>query len=258
MIGVLLFIGIVVWFVYFYARQKRKVSEYKLPADAGAFLNDNVSFFSDLGDDGKQQFLNRVRGFLANTSVRGVGVDVSDEDRLLVAAGAIIPIFAFPDWRYNNIDEVLIYPGAFTRDFRKSGDGRDVAGMVGDGVMHRRMILSKQALWQSFRNELDGRNTVIHEFVHLIDKADGSVDGIPEYLLSHPYIIPWVGMIRDTIREMKGGDTGGIDMYGATSDAEFFAVIAEYFFERPDKLEANHPGLYALLLKMFVPPLKKR
>lgn len=251
MIGIVLFIGIVASFVYFYSGQEKKVNDYRLPDNATAFLEDGVAFFRDLDGNGRSLFVERVRDFLANTSVRGVGTDINDEDRLLVAAGAIIPIFSFPDWRYNNISEVLVYPGAFSRDLRTSGADRNVAGMVGDGIMHRKMILSKQALRQSFRNELDGRNTIIHEFIHLIDKADGSVDGIPEYLLAHPATIPWVGMIRDTIRDMRAGDGGGIDMYGATNDAEFFAVIAEYFFERPAKLEANHPELYRLLVKMF-------
>jgi len=38
-----------------------------------------------------------------------------------------------------------------------------------------------------------------------------------------------------------------IDMYGATNPTEFFAVISEYFFERPGLLKANHPELYEML-----------
>ena len=36
----------------------------------------------------------------------------------------------------------------------------------------------------------------IHEFVHLIDKTDGSIDGIPEFLLSKQYILPWLELMR--------------------------------------------------------------
>jgi Mlc titration factor MtfA (ptsG expression regulator) len=46
-----------------------------------------------------------------------------------------------------------------------------------------------------------------------------------------------------------------IDMYGATNQAEFFAVISEYFFERPDLLKTNHPELFEMLERIF---LKKR
>ena len=53
-----------------------------------------------------------------------------------------------------------------------------------------------------------------------------------------------------TIQKMKthGSD---IDMYGATYSAEFFAVISEYFFERPDLLKVNHPELYEMLERIY-------
>ena len=44
-----------------------------------------------------------------------------------------------------------------------------------------------------------------------------------------------------------------IDSYAATNEAEFFAVAAEYFFEKPEMLKENHPGLYAALEKIFRP-----
>jgi hypothetical protein len=257
MIGLIFFLAIIAAVIWYYAAQKKKIRGYKLPGGTPQLLNDSVAFYRDLKEADKRVFEKRIKDFLANTSIRGVGTDIDDLDRLLVASGAIIPIFAFPDWRYNNISEVLIYPAAFTRDYRTTGNGRDVAGMVGDDAMHRQMILSQQSLRQSFSNELDGRNTVIHEFVHLIDKADGAIDGIPEYLLAHPSIIPWVSMIKETIWEMKSKGRGDIDFYGATNEAEFLAVISEYFFERPAKLKANDPELFALLQKMFLPAKSK-
>jgi MtfA peptidase len=42
-----------------------------------------------------------------------------------------------------------------------------------------------------------------------------------------------------------------INPYGATNRQEFFAVVSEYFFERPFLLQQKHPELYKLLLKIF-------
>jgi Mlc titration factor MtfA (ptsG expression regulator) len=50
---------------------------------------------------------------------------------------------------------------------------------------------------------------------------------------------------------MKTGDANDINSYGATNDAEFFAVITEYFFEQPQELKANHPNVYNMLDNMF-------
>ena len=112
------------------------------------------------------------------------------------------------------------------------------------------MILSKPALEYGFKNERDKKNTAIHEFVHLIDKEDGDVDGIPNVLLERQYAIPWLDMIRQKIDQIYEGGTG-INPYGGTNRAEFFAVVSEYFFERPRLFKRNHPKLYDLLKKIF-------
>lgn len=42
-----------------------------------------------------------------------------------------------------------------------------------------------------------------------------------------------------------------LDPYGATSEAEFFAVATESFFERPEALAQSLPKLYALLADFY-------
>ncbi len=235
-------------------KAKEKADDYRLPQNAKALLSANVAFYRALGDADKTAFEERLRDFLSRTAVTGVGgVVVTDLDKLLVASAAIIPIFSFPDWRYNNIDEVLLYHKAFDKEYSQEGDDRNIIGMVGSGAMQGQMILSQPALRASFREPNDGSNTAIHEFAHLLDKADGAVDGVPEYLLSKPYTIPWIKHVHETIAQMKAGGDRDINFYGATNDAEFFAVITEYFFERPHELEEHHPELYKLLEQMFHP-----
>ena len=236
-----------------YAKRHKRITSYQLPANTKQILIDNVAFYKNLSDNDKVIFEKRIKDFLANTSIRGIGTTVEDLDRILIASGAIILIFSFPDWKYNNISEVLVYKDAFNEQYSTDAPGRDVLGMVGDGAMRREMIISQQSLRTSFKNPSDGENTVIHEFAHLVDKADGLADGIPEYLLSRPQIHPWVKLVHETIKQMKATGHSDINLYGATNDAEFFAVISEYFFERPDKLKEHHPELYDMLDEMFHP-----
>lgn len=252
-IVIILIIIAVITALRFYTNKQKRIREYQLPANARELLNAQVAFYRRLGDEDKLAFEERIRDFLAHVSITGIGVQVEDIDRLLVASGAIIPIFSFPDWRYSNISEVLLYKDSFNDQYQAEGGGRNILGMVGDGALHRQMILSQPSLRSSFANPEDGHNTAIHEFVHLLDKADGATDGIPEYLLARPYILPWIKQIHDTIHDMRAGKDHDIDFYGATNDAEFFAVVSEYFFERPDKLKSHHPELYRLLEQMFHP-----
>ena len=47
-----------------------------------------------------------------------------------------------------------------------------------------------------------------------------------------------------------------IDAYGASDPAEFFAVVTEVFFERPQELAAEAPAVYRELAELFgVDPL---
>lgn len=152
--------------------------------------------------------------------------------------------------KYINLEEVLLYGDTFNRQFETEGNDRNIQGMVGSGYMNNKMLLSKHALREGFKNDSDKNNTAIHEFVHLIDMADGDADGLPKVLLAKQYSLPWLDMLYKKMQEIidKKSD---INPYGTTNKAEFFAVAAEYFFERPDLLEQKHPELHKLLQQIF-------
>ena len=213
-------------------------------------LNENVAFYNRLADDEKIKFGNRVQHFLSTTRITGIKTSVEDIDKVLIGASAIIPIYAFPNWEYINVREVLLYPETFGENFETEGGERVVMGMVGNGPMQQVMILSQHALRQGFSNKTDKANTAIHEFIHLVDKTDGDVDGVPEVLMQHQYVLPWLDLAHKNIKEIMK-NRSDINPYGATNQAEFLAVAAEYFFERPDLLKRKHPELYSMLEKMF-------
>lgn len=214
-------------------------------------LCDNVSFYEELTPEDKMRFEKDVMEFLANCRVTGVQLEVQDLDKLLVASSAVIPIFGFPDWRYPNVREVILYPDSFDENFQFEGNGmKNILGMVGNQSLEGVVILSKRALEHGFKNDSDKMNTAIHEFIHLIDKADGTVDGIPQVIMNKQYVLPWIDLIHHEMNRISQGDSD-INPYAATNTAEFLAVISEYFFERPKLLEKNHPKLYALLETFF-------
>lgn len=227
------------------------------PNEWRVILLKKIVFYSALSDEEKKRFEFKVHEFLLNCRVTGINVTVDVTDKLLIAASAVIPIFEFPQWKYTNIHEVLLYPSSFNEDFKISGQNRNILGMVGTGYMEGKMILSKQALHHGFSNESDKKNTAIHEFVHLIDKSDGTIDGIPATLLEKQYTIPWLELVNKEIDKIYANKSE-VNPYGGTNRAEFFAVISEYFFERPKILKKNHPELYMLLEKIFKQSMTSR
>ncbi|MGG8497071.1 zinc-dependent peptidase [Tenacibaculum sp. TC6] len=228
----------------------RKIPTEKFPNHWKLFLSSNVAYYNALTASEKNLFEFKIQEFLLHCEIVGVDTTVEDTDKLLVAASAVIPIFNFPDWHYPNISKVILYPCMFTKELERTGPNRNVLGMVGNGYLEGKMILSKQALHLGFQNESDKKNTAIHEFVHLIDKLDGEIDGIPKVLLEKQYTIPWIDLINQKMDEIYM-ETSDINPYGGTNRAEFFSVASEYFFERPKLLAQKHPKLYLLLEQLF-------
>ncbi len=234
-------------------KRRAKLAAYQLPPVTKFLLYNYVPFYVALPQQGKEKFEERMRDFLARTKVTGVaGVTVHDIDLVFVAAAAIIPLFGHPDWRYYNLNEILLYSDTFNRQYDVDGPGRDVLGLVGEGVLHRHMILSQPALRAGFMYPDNSHNTAIHEFVHLIDKADGAIDGVPQYLLDNNGSKEWRSYMQAYIRAIKEGYTD-INPYGATNEAEFFAVVSEYYFKQPEIFQQQYPELYDLLHRMYMP-----
>lgn len=242
---------IMVAVIAFSALYKKNRGEFNLPEGYKKMLEEHVAFYRMLDEAAKIKFEEKLKDFLGYISVTGVDTEVNDLDKLLVASSAVIPIFGFPAWRYYNLSEVLLYKDRFNAEnYSVSGDGRDVLGMVGGGAMQMQMILSKPDLYRGFGVSGGTENTGIHEFVHLLDKEDGEVDGMPEALLNKEYSIPWLEMMAENISKMKEGKSD-INIYGTKNNAEFFAVVSEYFFEKPKQFKQKHSELYSMLSNIF-------
>jgi MtfA peptidase len=236
---------------FFTSGKKNQAPQPLLSLEQKKLLASHVHFYLGLNEEDRTIFQAEVTEFLDKVDITGVDTEVEELDRILIASSAVIPLFAFRDWFYPNLITVDLYSDSFNKDFQTEGSGRSILGMVGSGgVMNGKMVLSQKALRLGFENNTDKRNTAIHEFAHLIDMSDGSTDGLPEYLLGMELVKPWVELIRQNIAEIKENKSD-IDSYGATNEAEFFAVATEYFFERPELLQSKHPELYTLMEKVF-------
>lgn len=236
-------------FLFIVLRKKTRLTQPGTDVEK-EILDKHVLFYQRLSPEEKLRFEEAVKTFLADVRITGIKTSVEDSDRVFVAAAAVIPIFAFRSWRYRNIHEVLLYPGSFNHEYNLEGADRNILGMVGTGPMQNVMLLSQQDLRIGFLNHSDTSNTAIHEFVHLVDKTDGSTDGIPETLLPHKYVLPFLKRIHEEMQQINAGHSD-INVYGATNEAEFLAVAAEYFFEQPEKMQEKHPELYGLLDQAF-------
>jgi Mlc titration factor MtfA (ptsG expression regulator) len=219
-------------------------------ADYKALLQADIAYYQQLDEAGKVRFEDKVQLFLADTHIEGVGTEVTDADKVMIASSAVIPVFGFPEWRYRNLTNVILYPDTFDQEFQFEGEDRNILGMVGSGYMNGQMLLSRAALVKGFSRNNGKENTAIHEFVHLLDASDGATDGVPENLIKHEYAVPWLHMMHREMQRIEQGRSD-INPYALTNQAEFLAVASEYFFEKPEQFKVKHAELYGLLSGIF-------
>ncbi|MDJ1483508.1 zinc-dependent peptidase [Cytophagaceae bacterium YF14B1] len=246
-------IGIVHWQYNKKYYRRLKLINSPFPEAWKRYLEEHSTYYQNLTEPEKEIFNTRVQFFLAEKKIEGIDTEIDDTIKLLVAASAIIPTFAFPFYDYRSIHEILIYPNSFDESFqttRYEGHEQRITGMVGNRFMEHSMILSKPDLIAGFDGTVNKNNVGIHEFVHLLDKEDGAVDGLPEIFLNHSYTSGWLQAVKQEIDSIQKGHSD-INPYGLTNNAEFLAVVSEYFFDNPEKFHKKHPELYAFLSSIF-------
>jgi len=245
---------VMIYFIFKKKAQKNKrLLAQPFPESWRSILNEHVKFYSDLEDAQKSGFEKRVQLFLATKKIEPIDTEINDSIKIMIAASAIIPMFAFPEYNYPNLREILIYPNSFDEKFqtqRFEGHKESIIGMVGNRFMNGTMIISKPDLINAYDRANHKNNVGIHEFIHLIDNVDGATDGIPEILIKHAYVAPWLYIIKEEMSLIEQGRSD-ISPYALTSNAEFLAVVGEYFFGNSENFKKKHPNLYNYLTNIF-------
>jgi len=221
-----------------------------LPEDK-QFLENHVDFYKNLSSKEKNVFEDKIKIFLKNYEIIGVDIKITPQDKLLVAASGTIPVFRFKTWYYPNLHKIYLFDDSFS--YLGPGVPKDtkVNGLVGKGFLGGKMYLSRKALYNGFKKINKGKNTGIHEFLHLIDMEDGTMDGIPETLLGKYSYKPWLNLIENEIQRICN-ETTILSDYACSNATEFFAETGVHFFEKPEELKKNHPQLYDLLYQIFM------
>jgi Mlc titration factor MtfA (ptsG expression regulator) len=241
------------------SRRRKKIMAQEFPAEWRQILNDRVGFYHTLQTPAeKERFEKMLQLFLSEKRITGIEVRIDDVTKVLVAASAIIPVFGIQDWEYQNLGEVLVFPGSLERFKDEDSEAvSEVLGRVNPFQNDHYVTLSKPALERGFHNMADRQNVGIHEFAHMLDQADGEINGTPGAYLPKDMVLPWQQLVDRKIKEIKKGESD-INPYGATNEAEFFAVSTEYFFEKPGQMAQKHPRLYSMLTRIFKQNPKRR
>jgi hypothetical protein len=237
-------------------RRVRRVPGPRPPPSWRALIAEQVPITAGLTEDDWDRLLDLVGQFIRDKQFEGSGgLAITEAMQLIVAAQACLLILNLDAGCYPLVRVVLLYPGSFVP--RLAGlDHRLYTGPVPEPVpllgQHVRgvVVLAWDSVVQGTVQSGDGDNVVLHEFAHELDIENGEVDGVP--LLEAPSSTrEWARVLQrrfEALRRAAEADEPSVlNLYGATSRAEFFAVATEAFFERPRALEREYPDLYAEL-----------
>jgi len=237
-------VAVLVWRSAVRWRARRAALASPFPEAWRVLLRQWCDHYNRLSDDLRARFEDDVRIFLAEKPITGVGVEVIDELRLLVAASAVTLSLGWPAYDWEQLNEILLYPDDFDRDYEFGEDD-----LSGEAHPWGTVILSVPALCQSFRDPDDAYHVGFHEFAHLLDLEQTHFDGIP-LGFGDDAAQRWVEVRERELPRMLRGESV-LDEYGAHDPVEFLAVAVEAFFETALALRRNHGDLYELLVTFF-------
>ena len=225
--------------------RRRDAVAAPFPGEWREFLREAYDHYERLPEEWRGRFEEDLRLFLSEKRITGVGVDATDELRLLVAASAVTLSLGWPEYEWEQLTEVLLYAGDFDRDYTVGEE--ELSGQAhGWGTV----ILSVPSLYQSFEYPDDAYHVGIHEFAHILDVDHTHFDGIPVGL-DGDLARRWVEVAEKEMEALRRRRRSAFDEYGAREPVEFLGVAVEAFFEIPQLVRRRHREVYDILSAYF-------
>jgi len=258
---------IVLWSLFFlyifieiikYIEHKRwlkKIESSPLPDNIQQILN-KINYYNKLPDNLKKIVNFKIQWFLKEKTFYGVDIKVTDEIKVNIAFFACLETVAYKYFCYPSLKYIFVYPNIIVLHQKR----------IENIVSNEEMLIEGEAtgdaviiVWNEAKREIQKctRNVIIHEFAHELDYAEGAIDGIPP--IENTKLQEFTKIMFSEYEKFKEKTIKGrflgkyhlLDKYAATNKAEFFAVMSEYFFVKPELLKKHFPDIYKELKNFY-------
>ena len=228
-------------------------------------------FFDRLSAQENQRLRELVALFCAEKEfASGNDFDITLPIQLQIAAQACLPILNLDLSFYSGWHGIVVYEGE-VRVRREEIDEDGVMHVYDDVISGEAMpggpvMLSWADVRQAGSDDAPAYNVVIHEFAHKIDMLKGDATGVPpfspvfhrdlngrefEAMLNQSFDSFAASVAAWEAHGERDSDAPLIDPYAAEHPAEFFAVLSEAFFTRPEDVQDTFPQMYRLLAAYY-------
>ncbi len=243
-------------------RRRRKWLARPFPALWEEVLSSNVAHYGALEAEEVSRLHGFIQVFVAEKNWEGCGgLELTDEIRVTISAQVGLLVLGLPHQYFRNVQSILIYPSTIRTPERRLQAfeiPRNVAQagvpILGEAQLRGPVLIVWDEAKRNARHPERGHDVVYHEFAHKLDMLDGAADGTPP-LDSREALNRWVevcgrefGELRDRVAR---NEATSLRAYGATNEAEFFAVATEQFFNRPAEMLREEPELYGILRDFY-------
>jgi Mlc titration factor MtfA (ptsG expression regulator) len=240
-------------------RRRARIVAEPFPRSWDVIIDDNVVLARGLDPARRARLRDLVQMFIAEKYWEGCGgLELTEEIQVTIAAHACLLVLNRNDDAalYDDVASILVYPGTLLVPPRPLGTFEQPRAPIGHGetvigqaMLGGPVVIAWDAALAGGRGETPG-NVVLHEFAHKLDMATGKIDGTPP-LATKADRKRWARVCEASFLRHRGRVDAGwptlLDAYGATNEAEFFAVATETYFTRPLDLAYEHQDVYALL-----------
>jgi len=226
------------------------------PEEWRAILERRVPYCRCLPEAQRKELEGLIQVFLAEKRFEGAGgLEITDEIRVTIAAQACILLLGREPRFYPDLMSIIVYPHAYAAPaVRRIGTGtvveEDVQVRLGESWNRGAVVLSWDDVERGAADIHDGHNVVFHEFAHQLDNEWGVGDGAPR-LPNRSMVVAWARVLgaeyEELVERVHHHRPAFLNAYGATNPAEFFAVVTEFFFEKPKQLQRHNAELYEML-----------
>lgn len=245
-------------FSWFREHHRRNILAQPFPDAWLSFLTENVAHYALLTLEEQAELKQDIQVFCAEKCWEGVGLDMTDEMQVTIAAQACILTLHREHDYYPNVESIILYPTGYqVKEIAPQPGGilsETLSARLGEAWGNGPVVLSWADVQAGGRNDDDGRNVVLHEFAHKLDMRGGGANGVPRLDDDAEYD-KWASVMHREyellITDAEHHHASLLDPYGATNEAEFFAVSTECFFEKAVQMQQTHGSLYAVLRDFY-------
>ena len=239
--------------------RRNRLGNREFPEAWLRIIEKNVPLYGRLPPEDQAELRGHILIFMGEKRFEGCrGLKITDEIKVTIAAQACILLLHRKTDYYPGLSTILVYPRAFVIRRAEHLPGGVVSEepreLLGESWHRGPVILSWDDVKHDTADINDGRNVVFHEFAHQIESYGGKRDSTV-VLKSRSSYIAWARVLQRDYEKLRQAAAQQratfLNQYGATNPEEFFAVVTEFFFEKPKELKEIHSELYNELKQFY-------